>query len=137
MKIVDDLVRDEGLRLKAYADSVGKISIGVGRNLDDNGISKPIAMLLLYEDIEQAESDARKLVPNFEQMPEPIRRGLVNMSFNLGHSRLSSFKKMLAYIRVLEFAAAADEALDSKWARQVGVRAERIADLYRSAAKGD
>jgi lysozyme len=57
------------------------------------------------------------------------------MALNLGWPRLSAFRNMLAALQAMDYATAAREALDSKWAKQVGARAERIAALYREAGK--
>lgn len=146
MSLTEDLIRDEGLRLFVYDDATGQPiekgytlkghpTIGVGRLLTKaNGISTPVAKLLLEEDIEEAKAAARRLVPNLDSMPRPVIEGLENMAFNLGEPRLSKFVRMLGAIRILDFNTAADEALDSLWAKQVGPRATRIADLFRSAA---
>lgn len=128
-----DLKRDEGLRLKPYRDSVGKLTIGYGRNLDDMGITEDEAEALLDRDIERAAADLDRALPWWSALPEPRRRGLLNMAFNLGMPRLRGFKKMLAALQAGDGRRAAKEALDSKWARQVGARAERIAALYRQA----
>ena len=93
--LVADLIRDEGLALKPYVDSVGKTTIGVGRNLDDVGITEAEAISLLNYDIDRAISDAHRALPSFGDAPEPVQRALVNMAFNLGLPRLRGFKKML------------------------------------------
>ena len=129
-----DLVRDEGMRLEPYRDSVGKLTIGVGRNLDDNGITEAEALILLDNDIGRASIDLERNIAFFGELPWPVRRALLNMNFNLGWPRLAGFKKMLAALEAGDFHNAADEALDSKWARQVFARAERIAELIRGAA---
>ncbi len=126
-----DLERDEGLRLKPYVDSVGKTSIGIGRNLDDNGISEAEARFLFENDVKRAIADLDRNVPWWGELPEPAMRALVNMCFNLGWTKLSRFKYMLAALEVGDCETAADEALDSKYARQVGKRADRIAALFR------
>lgn len=129
----DDLIRDEGLRLKPYRDSVGKLTIGIGRNLDDVGISGAEADYLLMNDIDAAMFSLGHNIEWWDRLPMPARRGLANMCFNLGWPRLSGFRKMLAALEAGDFEKAASEALDSRWARQVGERAERIATLYREA----
>jgi lysozyme len=128
-----DLILDEGLRLKPYLDTVGKISIGIGRNLDDRGISEREALMLLEGDITIAMADLDRNVPWWRDLPEPAARALTNMCFNLGWPRLSEFAVMLIALEAGECRQAAAAALDSRWARQVGHRAERIAELYRSA----
>ncbi len=129
--LMSDLKRDEGLRLKPYRDSVGKLTIGYGRNLDDMGISEDEAEILLGNDISEAIADLDRALPWWRGLPLPLRRGLVNQCFNLGLPRLLTFKRMLRALESRDGALAAKEALDSKWAGQVGERAERIATLYR------
>ncbi len=131
--ITADLMRDEGLRLKPYRDSVGKLTIGYGRNLDDVGISEIESDILLDHDIRRAIADLDRSLPWWRGLPPPWQRGLANMAFNLGLPRLRGFKKMLAALEAGDGERAATEALDSKWAGQVGERAHRIAALYRSA----
>ena len=127
-----DLTRDEGVRLRLYQDTVGKWTIGCGRNLSDNGISQQEALLLLEHDIENAERDARKACPKYETLSGTRQRALCNMSFNLGLTRLLRFRKMLTAIADADFETAATEALKSRWATQVGQRAVRIAALIRA-----
>ncbi len=129
--ILADLKRDESLRLKPYKDTVGKLTIGYGRNLDDRGISGHEAVVLLENDFLDALTETTVQFPWSRDLPVPQRRALVNMCFNLGLTRLSGFVKMLAALRTGDGKLAATEALDSKWAGQVGDRAERIATLYR------
>lgn len=131
----DDLIRDEGLKLHPYLDSVGKMTIGVGRNLDDVGITKDEAMMLLSADIEGIEADIRRNLDWYDSLPANAQRGLINMGFNLGWPRLSKFQKMLDALCKENWDCAADEALNSRWAAQVGDRAVRIANLFRSCLR--
>lgn len=126
-----ELVRDEGLRLKPYIDTAGKLTIGVGRNLGDRGIAHDEALLLLDNDIRAACSDLDRNAPWWRGLSEGRQRALLNMTFNLGWPRISAFKGMLAALQSGQYLRAADEALDSAWARQVGARAARIAALIR------
>ena len=130
----EDLIRDEGERLKPYRCSAGKITIGVGRNLDDRGITKHESRRMLDWDIKQACWDLDHNLPGWRSYPDGVCLALANMSFNLGWPRLKNFKRMLAAIEAEDYNKAADEALDSKWARQVGARADRIAALIRREA---
>lgn len=129
--LIDDLIRDEGLRLKPYRDTVGKLTIGIGRNLDDVGISSDEAELLAQNDIDSVMADLDRALPWWRQMDDVRQRALANMAFNLGISRLIGFKNTLAYLKAGDYEAAAVGALDSKWAKQVGVRADRIAGMIR------
>jgi lysozyme len=133
------LIRHEGLKLKPYRDPVvGKLTIGVGRNLDDVGISEDEAMYMLENDIRRAEETAGHCCAAhgvlFESLPEDARLVLIDMAFNLGY-RLKSFRKMFAALKRGDFIEAAKEMLDSRWARQVGHRAEELAEIMRGCAR--
>lgn len=129
----DDLIRDEDVRLKPYRDSVGKLTIGCGRNLDDVGISRDEADVLLDNDMAGVFRDLDREIPWWRMLPDDAQRGLANMSFNLGITRLLKFRRMIAALKARDYHNAAEEALDSKWASQVGPRAHRIAKLFRGA----
>lgn len=130
-QLIQDLVRDEGLAKRPYVDSVGKTTIGVGRNLDDVGLSDDEVMVLAANDLDRVEAELDRNVPWWREMPEARQRALANMAFNLGWPRLSGFRRMLGHLKSGAPEAAAREALDSKWAVQVGDRAGRIAELIR------
>lgn len=127
-----DLYRDEGVRAKPYRDTVGKLTIGVGRNLDDRGLAEDEIDHLLENDIDGVIRDLDRAFPWWTHMTEGRRRALANMAFNLGIFRLMKFEKMLAYLAIGNYGQASKEALDSRWADQVGARARRIAELFRT-----
>lgn len=131
--LLADLERDEGKRNKPYLDTEGHLTIGIGRNLDALGVSDDEIELMLMNDLKWVVHALDSNLPWWRDMPEPHQRALANMCFNLGYPRLSGFKKMLAALQAGNGEDAATEALDSRWANQVGARAERIAALYRSA----
>lgn len=128
-----DLVRDEGMKLHPYVDTVGKTTIGVGRNLDDVGLTEQEVLILLQNDITNTLDELAYRVPWIFEKPEPVQRAVANMLFNMGWPRLSQFKRMLAALEKDDFMTAANEALESRWASQVGDRARRIAKLIREA----
>src|SRR6185503_13872716 len=127
MNLIDQLKRDEGMRLKPYKDSVGKLTIGIGRNLDDVGINEAEAEWLLSNDIFRAEHSLEEHLPWTEQLDEVRRSALVNMCFNMGIGGLMTFKNTLQAIQEGRFDDAADLMLESKWATQTGPRATRLA----------
>lgn len=126
MTIEEQLTRDEGLRLKPYTDSVGKLTVGVGRNLTDVGLSHDEAMMLLRNDIAHAANLLKKVFPWTESLDEARRGALINMSFNMGVAGLAGFHNFLAKLQAGDYPGAAAEMLDSKWAEQVGPRAQRL-----------
>lgn len=122
----DQLVRHEGLRLKPYRCSAGKLTIGVGRNIEEVGITEEEAMTLLANDINWVIGELDRRVPAFANLNEVRRRVLIDMGFNLGIGRLMKFRRMLAALEAENYARAAVEMMDSRWARQVGNRAARL-----------
>lgn len=127
-QLIAELIRDEGIRLTPYKCTAGKLTIGVGLNLDD-GITKDEAIWLLDNRIKMAESDLDRNIPWWRKLSDARQRALINMVYNLGWPRLSEFKKMLRAMEIGNFKAAAREAIDSQWSKQVGDRAKRIAAL--------
>ena len=129
--IEQQLMLHEGLRLKPYRCTAGKLTIGVGRNLDDKGISQDEALFLLANDIEGVIKQLDK--HSWYTGLDPIRQKvLIDMAFNLGISGLLQFKKMIAAIELGDYGAAAEQMLDSRWARQVKTRADRLAEMMRT-----
>lgn len=123
----EQLVIHEGLRLKPYKCTAGKLTIGIGRNIEDNGISMEEAYMMLDNDIARVESELIARFPWFCDLT-PIRQGVViDMVFNLGISRFLKFKKTIAAIGSGNYKTAAKEMLDSDWAKQVGNRAMTLA----------
>jgi len=125
------LRRHEGLRFKPYKDTVGKLTIGVGRNLDDKGISEQEADFLLENDIQDACIDASTL-PGFDSAGSVRQCVLVNMVFNMGIYRVRKFSRMLAAVALQNWHEAAEQMLSSLWADQVGDRAKELAEQMRT-----
>lgn len=123
------LVKHEGLRLHPYRDTVGKLTIGVGRNLDDRGLTEDEAMVMLDRDINEALHVCESVFLGFDTLSEPRQHALLDMAFNLGEPRLRGFTKMIAAVEARDFEKARTEMLDSKWAKQVGQRAQTLADM--------
>lgn len=126
-----ELIRDEGVKLKPYRDTVGKLTIGVGRNLDDVGISEAEAANLLDGDIERTARALDKALPWWRNLDDVRQRVVLNMAFNMGINSLRRFKNTLAAIQAGKYEDAATGMLASKWAQQVGQRAQRLASMMR------
>lgn len=131
-RIKETLIKHEGLKLDMYKCSAGVWTIGVGHNLEDKGISKRVAGIMLAEDIGDALDDLERNIVYFYDLPEAAQEALVNLAFNMGIPRLMQFKKTLAYLRSGDYKKAADELLDSRYASQVGYRALEVAQMIRS-----
>ena len=131
-RMKEQLLRHEGLRLKPYRCTAGKLTIGVGRNLDDCGISQKEAFILLESDILQCERQILAEIPKIYLQIDEVRKSvLLNMCFNMGIRGLLSFKNTLAFIETGDWERAANNMLASKWAKQVGRRAIELSELMR------
>ena len=123
------LANDEGKRNKPYRCTAGKLTIGIGRNLDDVGLSDDEIGLLLENDIARAELSARRLIPQFDALSPNRQCVVVSMAFNLGETRFAKFKNTLAAINSARWQNAAAGMRQSDWYTQVGARAERLAKM--------
>lgn len=129
--LANQLLTDEGLKLKPYRCTAGKLTIGVGRNLDDVGISKSEAMMLLGADIDKVTVQLDERLPWWRGMSDARQQAVANMAFNMGIDGLLTFKNTLAAMKDGRYAEAANGMLASKWALQVGARAQRLAKMMR------
>lgn len=127
------LVRHEAMKLKPYRDTQGKLTIGVGRNLDDVGISKEEAERMLDADISRAVGYAGAF-SWYRNLNEPRRDVILSMIFNMGPTRFREFKKMHQALMLGRFEIAAAEMLSSVWATQVGSRARELAEMMRTGS---
>lgn len=129
--IVAMLKRDEGLRLKPYRCTAGKLTIGYGRNLDDVGISEAEAEMLLANDIAKVEREAERF-HWYAGLNDARKAVVLNMLFNLGASSFKGFVNTIKAISAGDYDDAANRMLASKWAEQVGARAARLAQIMRT-----
>ena len=130
-KLINRVVKHEGLMLKPYKCPAGKLTIGVGRNLEDVGITKEEAMFLLENDLDRCHQECLRSFFWYKDL-DVDRQGVIQeMYFNLGLARLKTFKKMLLACEIGNYELAAREMLSSLWARQVGKRAETLANIMK------
>ena len=131
-RIKAQLVRHEGLRLKPYRCTAGRLTIGIGRNLDDRGISQKEAYAMLERDIQDCEQWLIDEIPEVYNKLDEVRQSvLLNMCFNLGIKGLLEFKNTLSFIGAGDWERAANNMLASKWAKQVGMRAIELSEMMR------
>jgi lysozyme len=119
----------ESLRLNIYIDSTGNPTIGWGRNIR-KGISIDEAELMFQNDYKNTLAELNTC-DWYHTLPDGVKAALINMNFNLGIGKLIGFKKMISALKAQNFTLAAQEALDSKWATQVGNRATDVAVMLR------
>ncbi|MBF0136146.1 MAG: lysozyme [Magnetococcus sp. DMHC-1] len=126
------MIRHEGIALRPYLCPAGRVTIGVGRNLEDVGITETEAMLLLHNDLDRVEGELQRLLPVFNDLNDVRRCALMDMCFNLGISRFRMFQRLMTAINNQDFALASREMLDSRWAKQVGERARHLARMMET-----
>jgi len=126
------LLRHEGIRLKPYRCTAGKLTIGVGRNLEDKGISSAEAVQMLNNDIEGIVAVLTSKYQWFRELNEVRKAVIIDMAFNLGVAGFSAFRKTISFLAQHEYTKASQEMLDSKWALQVGKRANYLSTLLRN-----
>lgn len=119
----------EALKLQMYIDTTGNPTIGWGRNLR-KGISIDEAELMFQNDFKEAVAEL-ETCSWYHPLPDGVKNALINMNFNLGIGKLLQFKQMIAALTAKNYTLAAQCALDSKWATQVGNRAKDVAVMIR------
>jgi len=130
-ELIAMLKRHEGLMLKPYRCTAEKLTIGYGRNLEDRGITEKEAEFLLINDINDVRELLETYILYFNEKPEMTQNVLINMGFQLGVGGLLKFRKMLKAIEKKDYQVAADEMLNSNWARQTPERAKELAKIMR------
>ncbi len=122
------LIKHEGWRNKPYRCPAGKLTIGVGRNLEDRGLSDDEIEHLLENDIKIAVEDLKKIFGEklWDELSNARKAVLIDMMFNLGYHRFKTFKRMIAAIKRKDFKTAAQEMKNSRWYHQVGHRGAEL-----------
>lgn len=134
-QLLGQLIRHEGVKLRPYTDTAGKVTIGIGRNLDDVGLSLIEARTLCDADIDRAMHALVSYHAGWFGPLDPIRQAaMLNMMFNLGPARFAQFKGMIAALAAHDYETAANEMLHSAWATQTGPRARELAAQVRAGA---
>jgi len=148
-RVIEQLKRHEGLRLYVYDDATGREirkgyrvqghpTIGVGRLLTSaRGLSTIEIEMLLENDIEVVVDELNRNVPWWNELNESRQAVMVNLCFNLGWPRLSLFENMLDAAEKGNWDRAADELMDSKWFRQVGLRGLELVEQLRTGTWQD
>jgi len=140
-KLQSELIRDEGCVFEVYEDHLGYATCGVGHlvkegdpehgQLIGSSVEPSQVNAYLEQDIEIAVKEVKERYDFFDSLDDVRQRVLINMTFNLGSTRLSLFKNFLSAVEAKNWDTASAEMLDSKWANQVGDRAVRLADMMR------
>jgi len=134
---------DEGVRLDLYDDATGRQlkagdtikghpTIGVGRALDVNPLTREEALYLAENDIGRAEASLDRNMPGWRDLSEARQQVLCSLVFNMGWGKLSGFVKFRAALKREDWKGAAAELRDSLWYEQVKSRGERLAKMMEA-----
>lgn len=131
MTYEDILKKHEGFETKLYKDTEGLYTIGIGRNIQQNGIRKVEAEFMLKNDINETISNLKQVFPDFDTLPENTKLVLVDMMFNLGANRFSHFKHMIQAVKERNWVDMILEMKDSKWCKELTSRCDFDAALIQ------
>ena len=141
-KLREQLKIDEGVKYEVYKDHLGYPTFGIGHLVveGDEEHGKPVGTpvsedrvnAVFESDVQKFVSESKKVFPNLDDLPEEAQQVIVNICFNMGAPRLSKFKKFIAAVNDGNWSTAAVEMMDSRWATQVGKRAERLRDRVQA-----
>ena len=135
LQVLDGLIErlkiSEGFRDRVYKDTLGIDTIGFGFAIKDLVLSEEISEIILKEKVEALIVRIKNKFDWFDEMPPEIQSVCVEVSYQLGLYGFSKFKKTLAHLKEKEFKHAADEMLDSLWAKQTPNRANMLAQIVR------
>jgi lysozyme len=150
---IEKLIAHEGLKLQVYQDTLGIDTIGIGRNLEDRGITQEElddldiptidhvyeygiteadAVYLATNDVQIVEEELVRAHPCVDSLDAVRQLIVIDMAFNMGVPRLCKFKNMWAAIHDEDYPTAAKEMLDSRWASQVKGRATKLANAMHN-----
>jgi lysozyme len=131
-KIFKDLAKFEGLKLKPYRCTAGKLTIGYGRNLDDTGISRTEAEIFMFFDICRIMDELDRKLNFWVHQPVAVKAVLIQMAYQLGVDGLLSFNRFLRALSNSDYTVAVQEMFDSRWALQTPRRVATLAEMIQN-----
>lgn len=131
-KLKIQLAGEEGRRNKPYEDSLGNLTIGIGRNLDGVGLRNSEIDFLFDNDVAAVQDELARMLPWVFDLDEVRLRVFYDLCFNMGIINLMSFKNALSFAQTRNWDAAADNFVRSKWHSQVGIRAIKLENMLRT-----
>jgi lysozyme len=131
-KLKNLLTNHEAYKQFPYVDTTGHLTIGIGRNLTNRGVSLSEALELLDDDIDYFSQKLLAFLKFYPKLDEIRQMVLLDMCFNLGVQGLLNFTQMMLALEAEDYNRAAQEMLDSRWAEQVGERANMLAQVMKT-----
>ena len=130
-ELTKQLIDHESERLFPYRCTAGKLTIGIGRNISDKGISKAESRFMLQNDIKECYEDLQPLFVYFDLLPESIQHVLIDMRFQLGGAGFRKFRKMITAVNNHNQEEMIKQMIDSNWYKQVPNRAKHLIKMIR------
>ncbi len=134
-KLINMIRSDEGFINRLYVDSEGFRTIGIGFCLDKAALPEPVAFYwcgFILDGLRERINNNQSIGQTYKQLSEPRQWAVINMAYQMGVSGLCGFLNMWDALDRGDYEKAAEEALDSVWARQTKKRAGRIAEILRT-----
>lgn len=128
-KLREVLTDHEGLKYKPYKCTAGKLTIGIGHNLDDRGVSPAVVNLMYDEDVTEVVADLKIIFTDFDDLPDDIQIVLADMRFQLGANRFRKFRKMIAAVKQSNWPEMIIQMKDSDWYKQTTNRANDLISM--------
>jgi len=132
VKALDLIEKNEGYRQFTYDCSAGKKTIGIGFNLDDVGLSLEESQVILGMRLNKIDSILDSSINIYHALNDERQAALCDMAYQMGVKGLLSFKRSIELLEKEEWNAAANEMLNSRWAKQTPNRAIRITNIIRT-----
>tara|TARA_Y100000004_G_scaffold186628_1_gene238405 strand:- start:724 stop:1122 length:399 start_codon:yes stop_codon:yes gene_type:complete len=132
--MIEDIKKHEGFRSKVYKCTEGYETIGYGFAIKDLELTEDIAELILKRKLSELQLRVCKNFEWYIDSPQTVQDVVMNMCYQLGLSGFSKFKKTIYYLETEQYEEAADEMLDSLWAKQTPNRAKELSNAIRDLA---
>ena len=133
--LLESIKKHEGFVEHAYDDSLGIPTIGYGFTIKDLVLDEDIAEEILIRKLEKLKRNANSRFRWLEDMPVVIQEVILNMCYQLGVTGVSKFRKAISALQEGDWQEAADEMLDSLWARQTPNRATELSNIVRNQSE--
>ena len=133
-ELLDQIKEHEGLKLFPYKCPAGRLTIGYGHNLQDNGLSKSACEYILYDDIDEAKRNLRTIFGNefFESLKDSKKIALIDMMFNLGMIKFLTFKRFIFAVETQNWENASYEIIHSKAYEQNKKRYKKLSEQIKN-----
>tara|TARA_Y100001963_G_scaffold120962_1_gene169175 strand:- start:465 stop:887 length:423 start_codon:yes stop_codon:yes gene_type:complete len=133
--LIKSIKESEGYRARVYKCTEGYDTIGYGFAIKDLKLTRDVCDIILKEKLLKINNILENRFDWYPTAPIVIQDVVVEMVYQLGYTGFSKFKKTIYYLETEQYTEAADEMLDSLWARQTPNRAKKLSEKVRSCEK--